>query len=91
MSATAFAEPAQRYALESSTSALRRLACYSMPPELDRRILELGERKDSLTAEETAELQAWVTFTQQRSIEKLEAQVSLQRLEGVFPELVARP
>jgi hypothetical protein len=87
MSSSVLAEPAKRDALDSSTSALRRLAGYTLPPELDHRILELGERKDSLTPQENAELQAWVAFTQQRSIEKLEAQVALQRLHAVYPEL----
>jgi hypothetical protein len=74
-------------ALESSTAALRRLAEYSLPPELDRRMLELGERKDSLSDLEDAELRAWVKFTQQRSIDKFEAQLALQRLRSQFPEL----
>ena len=40
-----------------------------------------------LTADERAELLAWVTFTQQRSVEKLEAEVALRRLTDVFPEI----
>lgn len=87
MSANAPLEPAWQAALSSSVSALRRLADYTLPPELDRRILELGERKETLTDEERAELMAWVAFTQQRSVEKLEAQVALRRLATVCPEL----
>jgi len=87
MSATAPVEPAWQAALESSAAALRRVASYTLPPELDRRVLELGERKESLTEDERAELMAWVTFTQQRSVEKLEAEVALRRLAAVCPDL----
>lgn len=90
MSSSALAEP-RRDALESSSSALRRLADYKLPPELDRRILDLGERKESLSPQEKAELLAWVRFTQERSVEKFEAEVALRRLAAVFPELAARP
>ena len=87
MSATAPLEPAWREALASSVAALRKSAGYTLPPELDRRVLELGERKESLTADERAELMAWVAFTQQRSVDRLEAQVALNRLATAFPEL----
>jgi hypothetical protein len=87
MSETAPDGPAWQAALSSSAAALRRLASYALPPELDRRILELGERKDTLTEDERAELMAWVAFTQQRSVEKLEAEVALRRLTAVCPEL----
>ena len=88
MSATAPPEPAWQAALASSVAALRRLAGYTLPPELDRRILELGERKESLTPDERAELLAWVAFAQQRSVEKAEAEVALGRITAVCPELV---
>lgn len=87
MSATAPIKPEWRAALVSSAAALRRVAGYTLPPELDRRGLELGERKDELTEAERAELLAWVAFTQQRSTEKFEAEVALHRLASVCPEL----
>ena len=87
MSATAPVEPVWQEALASSVSALRRVASYALPPEFDRRALELGERKESLTADERAELLAWVAFTQQRSADKLEAEVALRRLTAVCPDL----
>lgn len=89
MSASAPAEPAWRAALASSAAALRRVAGYTLPPELDRRILDLGERKEALTPEERAEFLAWVAFTQARSVEKLEAELALRRLAAVCPELAA--
>lgn len=89
MSASAPAEPAWQDAVASSAAAHRRVAAYALPPELDRRILDLGERKETLTPEERAELLAWVAFTQQRSIEKAEAEVALRRLAAICPELSA--
>ena len=91
MSVPATAEPARNAALVSSAAALRRVAGYTLPPELDRRLLELGERKESLTPDERAELLAWVAFTQQRSAEKAEAELALRRLMDGFPELATRP
>ena len=44
-----------------------------------------------LTPDERDELLAWVEFTQQRSVEKREAEVALHRLADSFPELPARP
>ena len=87
MSPSAPVEPARQAALSSSMATLRRVAGYTLPPALDHRLLELGERKDELTQDERAELLAWVAFTQQRSAEKLEAEVALQRLAAAFPEL----
>jgi len=87
MAMTATLEPARNSALQASKAALRRIASYELPAELDRRILELGERQAELTDEERAELLAWVEFTQQRSIEKLDAEVALRRLSTEFPEL----
>jgi hypothetical protein len=84
-------DPARNEAINSSAIALRRIGAYVLPPELDRRILELGERKDALTPDERDELQAWVKFTQQRSIEKFEAQLALRRLTTVFPEIADQP
>ncbi len=84
------AEPDQRAALATSAATLRRLAAYELPPELDRRIHDLGERKESLSPDERAELLAWVAFTQQRSLEKWEAEVALRRLAAVFPDLNVR-
>lgn len=75
-----------RDAVVASALALKRAASYSLPKVLDRRILELGERKESLTAEERAELEEWVEFTQQRSIDRLDAQSALRRLASAFPD-----
>ena len=54
-------------------------------------MLELGERKEFLDATEYAELMALVSFAQQRTLEKLEAEVALKRLESVYPDLGSMP
>ena len=86
-----FTEPRRQDALKTSVTMLRRTAGYVLPPELDRRILDLTERKETLTPEEKAELLAWVSFTQQRSLDKLSAELALDRLNGAFPELADCP
>lgn len=78
-------------ALGGSMATLRRVAAYALPPALDRRILELGERKESLTADERAELLAWVEFTQQRSTDKWQAELALKSLTTAYPEFADRP
>jgi hypothetical protein len=87
MNVSTTTDPARQAAITSSVSALRRVAAYTLPPELDRRILDLGERKEQLTPEERAELHAWVEFTQKRSAERLEAESALDRLAAAYPEL----
>jgi len=73
---TAIADP--REALTTSATALRRLAAYRLShDEWDRRILDLGERKNEISDDERAELTAWVQFSQERSIEKFGAEAAL--------------
>jgi hypothetical protein len=78
-----------RSALAPSVSALGRLARYKLEPSLARRTHALGERKEFLEKEEHDELLAMVTFAQRRSIEKLEAQVALERLNELLPVVAA--
>jgi hypothetical protein len=61
----------------------------TMPPALDQRLRDLGERKEFLSPEEHAELLALVAFTQQRTLEKLEAELALRRLQAVVPDPAA--
>ena len=90
MSASTPDEPAWKPALVASAATLRRLADYKLPAELDRRLHDLGERKETLTPDERAEYQAWIAFTEERSIEIMGAEVALQRLAAVLPELAPR-
>lgn len=91
MVAAAILESPRDAALRSSAMALRRSAAYRLPPELDRRILMLGERKVDLTEDERTELLAWVAFVQERSIEKLASELALRRLTDAFPEIAECP
>jgi len=91
MSASTTIEPTRTDAVQASKATLRKVASYRLPAELDRRIHELGERKEDLSKEERAELLAWVEFTQQRSIEKLGAELALRQLTAVFPDVAERP
>ena len=87
MTTPMLAEPNWRDALTSSVAALRRVSRYALDPALDQRILELAERKEYLTPAERSELLAWVSFTQQRTLEKLEAERALRSLVSICPEL----
>lgn len=91
MSPTAVDDPPREAALRSSAAALRRAAGYRLPPELDRRILDLGERKEMLSPEDRDELLAWVAFAQERSLEKFGSELALRRLTEAFPEIDDRP
>ena len=82
-------EPDWRAAVTRSVSAHRRVAAYTLPQALDARMLDLGERKEFLTPAERDELLALVAFTQERSAEKLEAELAARRLTDAYPELGA--
>ena len=75
----------------SCVPTLRRLAASQLEPVLDQRMLDLGERKEFLAPAEHAELMALVGFVQQRTLEKLEAQLAIQRLETLCPDWSAIP
>lgn len=77
---TAAPETSWENAVRVSAAALRRVAAYTLPPALDARVLDLGERKETLSPAERDELLAWVAFTQERSAEKLAAELALQQV-----------
>ena len=81
-------QPDRMQALRSCRNALRRISEYVLEASLDERMLDLGERKEFLSEAEHAELVALLAFTEKRTLEKLEAEVALKRLESVYPELV---
>ncbi len=64
----------------------RGIAEYELDPAINRRLRDLGERKEWLDEQEHEELMSLVGFSEQRSIEKLEAQLALKGLEDVVPE-----
>ncbi len=91
MAAVSTADPQFQSAIQACVAALHKLADYELDPSLQRRLHELGERKEFLTATEQEELLALVDFVHKRTIEKLEAQTALTRLRtaipGVLPDL----
>jgi hypothetical protein len=82
-------DPRLQLALQACVQTLRRLATYELPAFLDLRLRELGEQKEFLDEAGHKELLALVAFSQERTQEKLEAQVALRRLQEVFPEAVS--
>ena len=82
------AEPDFQEAMASCVAALRRVASYELNPSLAGRMEEMGDRKEFLTPEQHDELMALVAFSQERTIEKLQAQSALNRLSAVFPGVV---
>ena len=91
MTTVSTADPQFQSAIQACAVALHRMADYELDPPLQRRIHELGERKEFLTSAEHEELLALVDFVHKRTIEKLEAQTALARLRtaipGVLPDL----
>ena len=76
-------------ALESCAGTLRKIADYRPDESLQRRLDDLGERKEFLAQVEHEELLALVEFTQRRANESLEARLALSRLREAFPDALA--
>ncbi|MBI5759981.1 MAG: hypothetical protein HZA46_15795 [Planctomycetales bacterium] len=91
MAITTDVAPQLRRALEGSLAALRRSADSELPAPVVQRMHQLGERKDTLADAEREEYLALVSFWKNRSLEKAEAAVALQRLREAVPDLVTAP
>jgi len=74
MSTVLTTDPNSNRLFQACAAALHRMADYELDPSLQRRLHELGERKELLTSAEHEELLALVDFVHKRTIEKLEAQ-----------------
>ncbi len=74
-------------AFRTCERALRRMTEYRLDPALDQRLRDLGERKEYLSKAEHDELLALVAFTQQRTLEKLDAEAALQELQTACAQL----
>jgi hypothetical protein len=77
----------QESTLRACMTTLQRMADYHLPATVDRRLLWLSENKELLTAAEWDELRALVDWTEERSREKLEAQIVLRCIATHWPEL----
>jgi len=91
MSTVLTTDPQFQSAIQACAAALHRMADYELDPSLQRRLHELGERKELLTSAEHEELLALVDFVHKRTIEKLEAQTALARLRTAIPGVVPDP
>src|SRR5437899_2605276 len=74
--------------LRDCAATLQRVATYRLPTAVDRRLLWLSENKERLTDAEREELLALIEFADERTVEKLEARATLQRLAQAWPHLV---
>jgi hypothetical protein len=89
MSSVSTNDPRFRAAIRNSIQAHKQVAEYQLPSALDRQMLEWGERKEFLSPAEHAQLMALVDFSQQRTIEKLQAELALKELKTFFPDEAA--
>lgn len=78
-------------ALRLGVDALKRVAGYALPAALNRRLQQLGENKEYLAEADHEELLALVTFTQQRTLEKLQAELALRELQTLLPDDEGQP
>ena len=86
---TAPLSPQVRDALRACAEALAGRASLELEPPLNRRMRELGERKDSLEKGEYEELLSLIALSEQRTREKLQAELALRRLREAVPELIS--
>jgi hypothetical protein len=85
MTPTTLADSRVQSALRHGVVALKRVANYALPAVLDRRMQKLGENKEFLDATDHEELLALVTFSHERTLEKLEAELALRELQSLLP------
>ncbi len=77
-------------AMDMCVETLRHITDRGLDPAMNRRLMDLGERKESLSPEEHEELLSLVSFGERRTIERLEAQAALKRLTEALPALAKR-
>ena len=78
--------------IQDCAATLERVASYRLPAAMDRRLLLLSESQEGLTEAEREEMLALIDFSEDRTVEKLQAKVILNRLEEAWPGLIgSRP
>jgi len=75
-------------ALEEAVGVLRNVAEYRLEEEVEQRMQELAERKDSCSSAEREEHRQFADFWRRRTLQKLQAMNVLKRLHEVAPQLV---
>jgi len=83
MTTVSTADPQFQSAIQACAVALHRVADYELDPPLQKRLHDLGERKEFLTPAEHEELLALVNFVHKRTIEKL-------KLKGLWRDCAQR-
>ena len=78
---------ARRKALRSCAEALRVAVDYRLPNLLQRKLRKALDEKERVSPSEHRELLVLVDAAQERSLQKVKAQVALQQLLQAFPEL----
>lgn len=86
MTPTTLADSRVQSALRHGVHALKRVANYSLPAALERRMQQLGDNKEYLGPDDHEELLALVTFTHERTLEKLQAELALRELQLLLPD-----
>ena len=86
MTPTTLADSRVQSALRHGVVVLKRVANYMLPAVLDWRMQKLGETKEVLDAADHEELLALVTFSHERTLEKLEAELALRELQTLIPD-----
>ena len=86
MAPISLADSRVQSALRHGVHALKRVTNYVLPAALDRRLQDLGENKEHLGEAEHEELLALVTFTHERTLEKLQAELALRELQTLLPD-----
>ena len=76
--------------LQDCVTTLQHVAASKLPPAIDRRLLWLSENKETLNEAEREELLALIDFSEDRTVEKLQARVMLQRLAEAWPQLFSQ-
>lgn len=77
--------------IRECAETLQRMADYKLPIPLDRRLLWLSENKEQLTEAEREELVALVEFSEDRTVDRLQARVVIRRLHEAWPQLFGHP
>ncbi len=77
----------RRKALRACAKALRVAANYQLPAPLQRKLRKTLDDKERTSPAGHEELLVLVEVAQERSLQKVKAQVALQQLLQAFPEL----
>lgn len=87
MADTAPSTSTRRKALRACAEALRLASDYRLPTALQRKLRKALDEKEQVSPSQHRELLVLVEAAQERSLQKVKAQIALQQLLQAFPEL----